>query len=285
MSDEVLTIPDIETLRDSVRLWRNSGEEIGFVPTMGNLHEGHLALVKEAKRWSQRIVVSIFVNPMQFGAGEDFEDYPRTLAADRQRLTEAGVDLLFAPAAKTIYPNGKEEQTRVEVPGISDILCGASRPGHFVGVATVVCKLFNMVQPDVALFGEKDFQQLMVIRQMVADLALPIKIIGLKTVREADGLAKSSRNGYLTTQQRALAPKLYQALQQTAQALSSGERDFIRLESEAQEMLLSAGFSPDYYAIRSAERLLQPGQRDERLVVLAAAYLGNTRLIDNLISE
>ncbi|MES9830747.1 MAG: pantoate--beta-alanine ligase [Candidatus Thiodiazotropha sp. DIVDIV] len=285
MSDEVLTIPDIETLRDSVRLWRNSGEEIGFVPTMGNLHEGHLALVKEAKRWSQRIVVSIFVNPMQFGAGEDFEDYPRTLAADRQRLTEAGVDLLFAPAAKTIYPNGKEEQTRVEVPGISDILCGASRPGHFVGVATVVCKLFNMVQPDVALFGEKDFQQLMVIRQMVADLALPIKIIGLKTVREADGLAKSSRNGYLTTQQRALAPKLYQALQQTAQALSSGERDFIRLESEAQEMLLSAGFSPDYYAIRSAERLLQPGQRDERLVVLAAAYLGNTRLIDNLIFE
>ncbi|MES9852531.1 MAG: pantoate--beta-alanine ligase [Candidatus Thiodiazotropha sp. L084R] len=285
MSDDVITLSDIETLRDSVRLWRSSGEEVGFVPTMGNLHEGHLALVKEAKKWSQRIVVSIFVNPMQFGTGEDFEDYPRTLEADRQRLSEAGVDLLFAPTAKTIYPNGKEEQTRVEVPGISDILCGASRPGHFVGVATVVCKLFNMVQPDVALFGEKDFQQLIVIRQMVADLALPIKIIGLKTVREADGLAKSSRNGYLTTQQRALAPKLYQALQQTAQALSSGERDFKRLETEAQEMLLSAGFSPDYYAIRSAERLLQPGLRDERLVVLAAAYLGNTRLIDNLISE
>jgi pantoate--beta-alanine ligase len=252
---------------------------------MGNLHEGHLALVKEAKKHAHRTVVSIFVNPMQFGEGEDFEAYPRTLQEDAQQLKQAGVDLLFAPTSATIYPAGKEEQTRVEVPSISNILCGESRPGHFVGVATVVCKLFNMVQPDLAVFGKKDFQQLMVIRQMVSDLAMPLEIIGLDTVREADGLAKSSRNGYLTPEQRLMAPKLFQTLQQTSQALSKGECDFMQLEEEAKKALLAAGFQPDYYAIRSTERLLKPGKNDSQLVVLAAAFLGKTRLIDNLTVE
>lgn len=285
MSNDLITLSEIGSLREVVRAWHIKGDRVGFVPTMGNLHEGHLALVAEAKKRAQHIIVSIFVNPMQFGEGEDFEDYPRTLDEDRKKLIEAGVDLLFAPSVETVYPAGKDSQTRVEVPDISDLLCGASRPGHFVGVATVVCKLFNMVQPDLALFGEKDFQQLMVIRRMVADLAIPIEIVGLKTVREADGLAKSSRNGYLTPEQRTLAPRLFETLQQTADALARGERDFAQLEERAKKSLTSAGFRPDYYAIRSADNLEPPRQQDTRLVVLAAAYLGATRLIDNLLSE
>jgi pantoate--beta-alanine ligase len=281
----MLTYSEITPLRALVQLWRSKGEKIGFVPTMGNLHTGHLALVAEAKRRSQRVIVSIFVNPMQFGAGEDFQDYPRTLEEDKQRLVEVGVDLLFAPKVKTIYPAGQEEQTRVEVPGISDVLCGASRPGHFIGVATVVCKLFNMVQPDLALFGEKDFQQLLVIRQMATDLSLPVEIVGLKTVREDDGLAKSSRNGYLTPEQRNRAPQLFQTMQQTVSALKHGERDFGRLEEEGLKKLRSAGFKPDYYAIRDSERLSLPQPQDTKLVVLAAVFIGNTRLIDNLVLE
>jgi pantoate--beta-alanine ligase len=268
-----------------IQSWRHHAEKIAFVPTMGNLHEGHLALVTEAKKHARRVVVSIFVNPLQFGEGEDFEDYPRTLEADQRQLSEAGVDLLFAPSAEVIYPLGQAQQTRVEVPEISDLLCGASRPGHFVGVATVVCKLFNMVQPDLAVFGEKDFQQLLVIRRMVADLSMPVEILGLNTVREEDGLAKSSRNGYLSREQRQIAPQLFKIIQQTAEALRKGERDFTRLEANAREKLQTVGFQPDYYVIRKADNLALPTDKDSPLVVLAAAYMGTTRLIDNLLVE
>ncbi|MEJ2622590.1 MAG: pantoate--beta-alanine ligase [Candidatus Thiodiazotropha sp.] len=285
MSGSLLTYNQVAPLRQMVLGWRNHAEKIGFVPTMGNLHEGHLALVTEAKRRARRVIVSIFVNPLQFGDGEDFEDYPRTLEADQQQLSAAGVDLLFAPSPEVVYPLGQAQQTRVEVPEISDQLCGASRPGHFIGVATVVCKLFNMVQPDLAVFGEKDFQQLMVIRKMVADLSMPVEIVGLKTVREEDGLAKSSRNGYLSREQRQIAPQLFKIIQQTAEALRGGERDFTRLEADAREKLQIAGFQPDYYAIREADNLASPTESDRPLVVLAAAYMGTTRLIDNLRVE
>ncbi|MGD8911288.1 MAG: pantoate--beta-alanine ligase [Candidatus Thiodiazotropha sp.] len=276
------TISEVETLRQSIGSWRKAGEKIGFVPTMGNLHEGHLALVETARDCCDRTVVSIFVNPMQFGEGEDFSTYPRTLEQDQYSLEQAGVDLLFAPSAKTVYPQGKQVQTRVEVPELSDILCGASRPGHFVGVATIVCKLFNYVQPDIAVFGEKDYQQLMVIRRMVADLAMPVEIIGLPTVREADGLAKSSRNCYLSPQERKRAPKLYETLRITARSLRGGERNFPLLEAKAIDLLRSAGFKPDYYTIRRADDLMLPSEGEPNLVILAAAYLGTTRLIDNL---
>jgi pantoate--beta-alanine ligase len=276
------TISDVETLRQSIGSWRKAGEKIGFVPTMGNLHEGHLALVEVARDRCDRSVVSIFVNPMQFGEGEDFSTYPRTLEQDQRKLEQAGVDLLFAPSAETVYPLGNRVQTRVEVPELSDILCGASRPGHFVGVATIVCKLFNYVQPDIAVFGEKDYQQLMVIRRMVADLAIPVEIIGFPTVREADGLAKSSRNGYLSAEERKRAPKLYETLRITARALKDGERNYAFLEAKAIELLRSAGFQPDYFTIRKADDLTLPGEEASNLVILAAAYLGATRLIDNL---
>ncbi|MBT3047404.1 MAG: pantoate--beta-alanine ligase [Candidatus Thiodiazotropha sp.] len=276
------TIADVASLRQRVSGWHRAGERIGLVPTMGNLHEGHLALVEAARKRCDRCVVSIFVNPMQFGAGEDFASYPRTLDADQRKLEAAATDLLFTPTAATVYPQGDQAQTRVEVPGISDILCGASRPGHFAGVATIVCKLFNYVQPDLALFGEKDYQQLMVIRRMVDDLAIPIEIIGLPTVREADGLAKSSRNGYLSAAERRQAPKLYETLRATARALKSGERDYALLEAKGLEMLRSAGFTPDYYAIRRAEDLQPPDPDARDLVILAAAFMGTTRLIDNL---
>lgn len=284
MSPTLRTVEELVPLRDTVAAWRRAGERIAFVPTMGNLHAGHLDLVAEARRRAPRCIVSIFVNPMQFGAGEDFDAYPRTLEEDRAKLQQAGVDLLFAPRVATVYPSGSEWQTRVEVPGISDILCGASRPGHFIGVATIVCKLFNMVQADLAVFGEKDFQQLLVIRRMTADLAMPIEILGRATVREADGLAMSSRNGYLSPQQRRVAPLLYRTLQKTAAALAQGERDFPGLEEEGERALREAGFRPDYYAIRDAGSLSPPGPESASLVVLAAACLGTTRLIDNLIA-
>lgn len=279
----MLTLNTVEELRATIGSWRQAGEHIAFVPTMGNLHSGHLELMKSARDRADRVVSSIFVNPMQFGEGEDFDAYPRTLEEDQERLQQLGVDLLFAPAVTTIYPAGStDQQTRVEVPGLSDVLCGASRPGHFVGVATVVCKLFNMVQPDLAVFGQKDFQQLMVIRRMVNELAMPIEIVGEATVRESDGLAMSSRNGYLTAEERALAPQLYRTLQKTATAIKSGNRDYTGLEAAAEAALQEAGFRPDYYAIRRAEDLTMPGDSEQNLVILAAAFLGTTRLIDNL---
>lgn len=275
---------ELEAMRKQIAGWKASGECVGFVPTMGNLHAGHLDLIGEARCRADRCVVSIFVNPMQFGEGEDYAAYPRTLEEDAAKLRAAGVDLLFAPAVGTIYPAGALDQTRVEVPEISDILCGASRPGHFIGVATVVCKLFNMVQPDLAVFGEKDYQQLMVIRRMAADLSMPIEIVGKATVREADGLAMSSRNGYLSLEERRIAPDLYRTLKATAAALGNGEKDYPRLEAEAGKTLQSLGFRPDYYAIRQAGSLGMPGPGETPLVILAAAYLGTTRLIDNLIA-
>ncbi len=278
------TCERIATLRERVAAWRHAGQRIGFVPTMGNLHAGHLALVAEARRLAERVVVSIFVNPLQFGPQEDFAAYPRTLARDQELLAGAGTDLLFAPTVEAVYPRGQAEQTRVEVPGISDILCGASRPGHFVGVATVVCKLFNMVQPDLAVFGEKDFQQLQVIRLMTLDLSLPVAVHGLATVREADGLAMSSRNGYLTAEERARAPALYQTLRRCAERLRQGQ-DIATVEGQAGEEIAAAGFGPDYFSVRRAADLALPQAGDRELVVLAAARLGRARLIDNVRVE
>jgi len=276
------TVRTSTALRSAVAAWRQDQERIAFVPTMGNLHAGHLELVEHAARLADRVVVSIFVNPMQFGQGEDYENYPRTLSEDSTRLAETCVSLLFAPAVEAKYPAGCQYVTRVEVEGLSDILCGAARPGHFVGVATVVAKLFNLVQPDVAVFGEKDYQQLLVIRRMVADLCFPIDIVGVPTVREPDGLAMSSRNSYLTADERERAPLLYRALCEAAERLQGGERDFRAIEAAGEARLRAAGFGPDYFTIRRALDLMPPGTADKELVILAAARLGQARLIDNL---
>ncbi len=275
------TLSKVADLRKRIGEWRRAGERIALVPTMGNLHAGHLDLVRRAREQAARVVVSIFVNPMQFGPTEDFAAYPRTLDADREKLRQAGADLVFAPRVQEVYPDGQVQQTRVEVPEISNQLCGASRPGHFVGVATVVCKLFNMVQPDLAIFGEKDFQQLLVIRRMTRDLSLPVDIVGAPTVREADGLAMSSRNGYLNAEERALAPRLYANLQQAARALGQGD-GVAHVEADTARALEQAGFRPDYVSVRRAADLGLPGESDRELVILAAAQLGPARLIDNL---
>ena len=272
-------------LRDRRAAFGAAGERVAFVPTMGNLHDGHLELVRRGRALAPRVVVSIFVNPLQFGPGEDLASYPRTLARDSELLAAAGADLLFAPSAETMYPRPPAEQTRVEVPGLSDILCGASRPGHFVGVSTVVCKLFNMVRPDLALFGEKDFQQLAVIRRMVDDLCIPVEVVGVPTVREADGLAMSSRNGYLSAEERERAPALHRALQALTQAVEAGGSDLAALERAAAARIDAAGLRTDYVSVRRVRDLALPGDADEDLVVLAAAYLGRARLIDNLRVE
>ncbi|HEY3487276.1 MAG TPA: pantoate--beta-alanine ligase [Gammaproteobacteria bacterium] len=274
-------LEEIAGLRAAIRQWRQNGETIVFVPTMGNLHAGHIELVKRAKTLGQKTVVSIFVNPLQFGPNEDFAAYPRTLEQDREKLRAAGVDLLFTPTAAAVYPQGLQAATRVEVSALSDILCGAFRPGHFAGVATVVAKLFNLVQPDVAVFGKKDYQQWRLIEIMVRDLAFPVTIIGVETVREADGLAMSSRNQYLQAQERQLAPELYRCLSRIRVEIESGNRNFTSLESGAIRSLENMGFKPQYVEIRSAHDLSRP-TADEALVVLAAAFIGKTRLIDNL---
>lgn len=277
----MITINEVSELRAQVDIWRRGGN-VAFVPTMGNLHAGHLSLVQEARKLADRVVVSIFVNPMQFGEGEDFDSYPRTLERDSEMLEGEGTDLLFAPPVGVMYPKPPAEQTRVEVPGISDVLCGACRPGHFVGVSTVVCKLFNMVQPDVAVFGKKDFQQLMVIRRMVEDLVMPIRVVGAETLRESDGLAMSSRNGYLTTDERAIAPVLYGVLTGVAARLKDGDTDIARLQAGAAQELLDSGLKTDFIAICRAQDLAEPTDDDRDLVILAAAFLGKARLIDNL---
>jgi len=277
----VITVSDVGELRTRIESWRRGGN-VAFVPTMGNLHAGHLSLVQVARAKADRVVASVFVNPLQFGAGEDFDSYPRTLERDAEMLEREGTDLLFAPTVQTMYPKPQDEQTRVEVPGISGLLCGATRPGHFAGVATVVCKLFNMVQPDLAFFGKKDFQQLMVIRRMVEDLAMPVRIAGVETMREADGLAMSSRNGYLTNAERQVAPGLYKTLTEVRDALVAGERDYAALVRQASERFEERGLKTDYLAIRRADDLAVPGGSDGELVILAAAYLGKARLIDNL---
>lgn len=277
----MLVIEDIAALRAQAKAWHGDGQRVALVPTMGNLHAGHLSLVRAARAQAERTLVSVFVNPLQFGAGEDLGSYPRTLEQDRALLEAEGVDLLFVPAAGALYPRGSEGQTRVEVPGLSDILCGASRPGHFVGVATVVCKLFNMVQPDLAMFGEKDFQQLLMIGRMTEDLNLPVGIVGVATVREPDGLALSSRNGYLTTAERGLAPALYRSLARAGESLQDGA-EVAEVELSGFAALAAAGLKPEYFSVRRAADLGAPGKRDADLVVLAAASLGRARLIDNL---
>ena len=277
----MITINDVSDLRSQVDAWRRGGN-VAFVPTMGNLHAGHLALVQAARELADRVVVSIFVNPLQFGAGEDFDSYPRTLENDAGMLEAEGTDLLFAPSVATMYPKPQEEQTRVEVPGISQLLCGASRPGHFVGVATVVCKLFNMVQPDVSLFGKKDFQQLMVVRRMVEDLVMPVRVVGVETLREPDGLAMSSRNGYLTDEERAIAPALYRVISGIKERLQQGSDDYAGLQAEAAREIKQSGLGPDYVAIRRASDLTEPEAGERDLVILGAAFLGKARLIDNI---
>ena len=249
---------------------------------MGNLHDGHLGLVKLAREHAERVVVSIFVNPSQFEPGSDYAEYPRTLPLDKRRLNRAGADLLFAPEVETVYPSGIEGATRVIVPKLSDELCGAFRPGHFEGVTSVVARLFGLVMPDVAVFGEKDYQQQLLIRRMAGDLHWTVRIVTAPTARDDDGLACSSRNQYLTDEERKLAPALYRKLRQVAQALESGNRDYAELEARAMAALKKAGFVPEYVSIRRAENLDPPDRDTDELVVLAAARLGRARLIDNV---
>ena len=281
-------IDTIAELRASVAQWRLAGERVALVPTMGNLHAGHLQLVEKAQTVADRVVVSVFVNPMQFsdasGGGGDFERYPRTFSEDCNKLSEFEhrPDIVFSPSVAEVYPNGFEKETRVAVPEISDILCGAFRPGHFVGVATIVAKLFNMAQPDVAIFGEKDFQQLLVIRRFVADLCFPIEIIGVPTIREKSGLAMSSRNQYLSVEEREHAAVLYQTLQQAQQKITAGEKDFAAIEAQASATLGEAGFRPEYFSVRRMQDLHPATESDQQLVILVAAWLGEARLIDNL---
>ncbi|MGH8398320.1 MAG: pantoate--beta-alanine ligase [Gammaproteobacteria bacterium] len=277
----MLTLHSVTELRDCINRWRYTGQRIALVPTMGNLHAGHMRLVELARKHAEQVVVSVFVNPLQFGPSEDFKSYPRTLEEDKAKLMSVAANLLFAPSVDEMYPGGQEQITRIDVPELSAILDGKFRPGHFQGVATVVAKLFNMVQPDVAVFGEKDYQQLALIRRMVADLSMPVEVIGVPAVREADGLAMSSRNQYLTPDERALAPVLYRVLQETARALIGGRRDFEKLESEAVRKL-SDRFRPDYISIRAAHTLAMPYPNTPHFVVLAAAWLGKARLIDNI---
>lgn len=270
-----------DELHRAVAALRGTGHRIAFVPTMGNLHAGHAALMTQARAHADAIVASIYVNPLQFGPREDFAAYPRTPDADSDLLRAAGVEILFMPDEATMYPRGRAAHTRVEVPALGEILCGAARPGHFAGVTTVVARLFNLVRPDVALFGKKDYQQLLLIRLMTHDLGMPIEIVGCDTVRADDGLALSSRNGYLTPAERALAPRLFAALQTVVREMRAGETA-ARASERAGAQLAQAGLAPEYVSVRRAADLAEPGVTDKELVVLAAARLGRARLIDNL---
>jgi len=275
-------VKDIPSLRKHLDIGRRDGKSIAFVPTMGNLHEGHLSLIDEAKKHAEVIVASIFVNPMQFGENEDLDAYPRTFQADASALEDRGCHILFAPSVAEIYPNGTQEETRVDVPSLGKYHCGASREGHFIGVATVVSKLFNMVQPDFSIFGEKDFQQLAIIRKMTSDLCFATKIIGVATAREDNGLAKSSRNGYLKPNEKLLATNVYQTLLSCKDKILAGERDLETISSQANNELKALGFKPDYVNIANPATLKASNQDDTEFVILVAAYLGNTRLIDNI---
>lgn len=277
------TINTIAELRTALAAERKKGQRISFVPTMGNLHEGHMALVKHAAENSDCIVASIFVNPMQFSQNEDLDAYPRTLEADQKLLEERGVKYLFAPTAREMYPQGVS--TQVQIPVLSNLYCGASRPGHFTGVATICTKLFNIVQPNIAVFGEKDFQQLTIIRHMVRDLCIPVEIIGVQTGRAEDGLALSSRNGYLSETERQTAPALYRSLQEAAAKIKAGERNYAEVEAAANQRLEQAGFKPDYFHVVNRETLETANLNDKEIIILAAAQLGNARLIDNLFID
>jgi pantoate--beta-alanine ligase len=279
------TAYSLETLRNTVQAWRREGARIGLVPTMGNLHAGHISLLERARQLADRTVVSIFVNPIQFGKGEDYARYPSTLDADREKLAAAGLDLLFAPNLDALYPGGIEEDTRVTVPGLSNILCGQYRPGHFSGVATVVTKLFINVQPDIALFGEKDYQQVLVIKRMTHDLLMPVEILGMPIVREANGLAMSSRNEYLKPDERERASQIFANLNEAAAKLQRQNQSLIAIETAAMAALAAAGFRPEYFSVRRAEDLTAPKAGDMSLQILAAAWLGSARLIDNVRVE
>ncbi len=272
-----------EELAEQLAEWRHNGDHVALVPTMGNLHAGHTALVELAREHAERVVVTIFVNPTQFGEGEDFEKYPRTLERDKRRLKTTPAELIFAPDVETVYPFGIESATIVSVPRLTEEFCGAKRPGHFDGVTSVVARLFAIVQPDVAIFGQKDYQQQLVIRHMTTDLNIPVQIITGETVRADDGLALSSRNSYLSDDERAIAPQLYEALQYIGRELQNGKRNYDDLESAAVVRLDAAGFATEYVAIRRAENLGVPDRDCDELVVLAAAKLGPARLIDNIV--
>jgi pantoate--beta-alanine ligase len=276
------TLTTISAVREQVRRWRNEGRRVAFVPTMGNLHAGHMSLIEAARRHGDRFVASIFVNPMQFGPNEDYAHYPRTPQQDERMLAEAGCSLMFMPDVAEIYPNGAERATRVDVPNLSRILDGEFRPGHFEGVSTIVATLFHIVEPDVAVFGEKDFQQLTIIRRMVADLCLPVEIVGAPTVRDSDGLAMSSRNQYLSPTERQTAPRIYQTLLAAANRLKAGDTEFASIERTGVAALEQAGMKPDYFSIRRAQDLGAPAPDTRHLVVLTAARLGKARLIDNV---
>ena len=281
----MLIIETLPLLRQQIRRLRMEGKRVALVPTMGNLHDGHMKLVDEAKARADVVVVSIFVNPMQFDRPEDLARYPRTLQEDCEKLNKRKVDLVFAPSVKEIYPNGTETHTYVDVPGLSTMLEGASRPGHFRGVSTIVSKLFNLVQPDIACFGEKDFQQLALIRKMVADMSFDIEIVGVPIMRAKDGLALSSRNGYLTAEQRKIAPGLYKVLSSIADKLQAGERDLDEIIAIAGQELNEKGFRSDDIQIRDADTLLEVSENSKRAVILVAAWLGDARLIDNKLVE
>ena len=279
------TVSNVSQLRSKIKSWKQAGLTVAFVPTMGNLHAGHFSLVEKARQLADKVVVSIFVNPMQFGKNEDLATYPRTLKEDQEGLIEYGADLLFTPTVETIYPKGLAAQSYIDVPGVSEGHCGSSRPGHFRGVATIVNKLFNLVQPDIACFGEKDFQQLAVIKTMVDDLSMPIEIFGVPTKRETSGLAMSSRNGYLTEDEKQQASALYRIMQDAETQLKQGQLSITEITESAKSKLTAEGFELDYFNICHQQTLKTATKDDKALVILVAAYLANVRLIDNLKLE
>ncbi|EGP1156622.1 pantoate--beta-alanine ligase [Salmonella enterica] len=277
----MLIIETLPLLRQHIRRLRQEGKRVALVPTMGNLHDGHMKLVDEAKARADVVIVSIFVNPMQFDRPDDLVRYPRTLQEDCEKLNKRKVDYVFAPAVEEIYPQGLEGQTYVNVPGLSTMLEGASRPGHFRGVSTIVSKLFNLIQPDIACFGEKDFQQLALLRKMVADMSYDIEIVGVPIIRAKDGLALSSRNAYLTAEQRKIAPGLYNVMNSIAEKLIAGNRELQEIIAIAEQELNEKGFRADDIQIRDADTLQELTETSKRAVILAAAWLGQARLIDN----
>ncbi|MGF1738552.1 pantoate--beta-alanine ligase [Photobacterium satsumensis] len=279
------TFAEIAPIREQVRSWRREGRRIAFVPTMGNLHEGHLTLVRKARELADVVVVSIFVNPMQFDKADDLDNYPRTLEDDLAKLNSEGVELVFTPTPDNMYPEGLDRQTFVEVPGLSTMLEGALRPSHFRGVSTIVAKLFNIVQPDIACFGEKDYQQLALIRQMVIDLAMDLEVVGVTTVREMDGLAMSSRNGYLTVDERQRAPVLARTMRWISSQMRGGRTDYAEIVVDANDQLRAAGLQPDEVYIRDAVSLQPVSEETQQAVILMSAFLGKARLIDNQVVE
>ncbi|MFV0574381.1 MAG: pantoate--beta-alanine ligase [Vibrio sp.] len=279
------TFAEIDLLREQLKSARRDGRRIAFVPTMGNLHEGHLTLVRKARENADIVVVSIFVNPMQFDRADDLNNYPRTLDEDLSKLNSEAVDFVFTPTPELMYPEGLDKQTFVEVPGLSYMLEGVSRPGHFRGVSTIVTKLFNIVQPDVACFGEKDFQQLAIIKKMVQDMAMDIEIIGVPTVRELDGLAMSSRNGYLTMDERQRAPVLARTMRWIGSQMRGGRDDYASLIEDANDQLRAGALEPDEIFIRDAATLQLPTEESAQIVILMSAFLGQARLIDNLVVD